>query len=305
MHARSPRQGGRPDSDDSARESLYRADMQARVLVVAGSDSGGGAGIQADIKTVTALGGYASTAITALTAQNTLGVQAVLPVEPDFVGQQMSSVLSDIGADAIKLGMLHSAEVIRVVAGVCRAQAAGIPVILDPVMTAKGGQALLEPEAVGALMMELVPMAALVTPNVPEAELMTGLQIRSTTDFAIAADRLLALGAGAVLIKGGHLPGDIVTDVLRTADGEEHRFEAERMRTRSTHGTGCTLASAIATGIAEGLTLHHAIDRAHRYLLEAIRTAPEIGQGHGPLNHGHVLSVQEKRPNPPPGRTVH
>jgi hydroxymethylpyrimidine/phosphomethylpyrimidine kinase len=269
--------------------------MMPRVLVVAGSDSGGGAGIQADIKTITALGGYAATAVTALTAQNTLGVEGILTTAPEFVERQMEVVLTDIGADAIKIGMLGSAAVVKVVLNTCKRLAATIPVVVDPVMVAKGGQALLEPDARDALRTLLVPMAALLTPNVPEAESLSGVRITSEKDLGRAAERLLLLGPGAVLVKGGHLPGAVVVDVLRTADGGEYRFESPRIDSRSTHGTGCTLASAIALGIAEGLTLEGAVTRARLYVFEAIRTAPGLGQGHGPLNHAHPITALRAR----------
>jgi len=265
--------------------------MTGRVLVIAGSDSGGGAGIQADIKTVTMLGGYAATAITALTAQNTLGVFEVLPVTPAFVARQIEVVLGDIGADVVKIGMLHSAEVIEVVCATLERWAPQVPIVLDPVMIAKGGAPLLEPSARAALVERLLPRAALVTPNAPEAEALTGAPVRAASDLARAADRLLALGAAAALIKGGHLEGECVVDLLRTADGFERRFESPRVLTSSTHGTGCTLASAIAAGIAEGLTLEHAVERARAYVLEALKSAPKLGQGHGPLNHMHPLRV--------------
>ena len=269
--------------------------MMPRVLVVAGSDSGGGAGIQADVKTITALGGYAATAVTALTAQNTLGVEAILTTAPEFVERQMEAVLTDIGADAIKIGMLGSAAIVKVVLNTCKRLAATIPVVVDPVMVAKGGQVLLEPDACDALRTLLVPMAALLTPNVPEAESLSGVRIASEKDLGRAAERLLLLGPGAVLVKGGHLPGDIVVDVLRTADGGEYRFESPRIDSRSTHGTGCTLASAIALGIAEGLTLEGAVTRARLYVFDAIRTAPGLGQGHGPLNHAHPITALRAR----------
>jgi len=269
--------------------------MMPRVLVVAGSDSGGGAGIQADVKTITALGGYAATAVTALTAQNTLGVEGVLTTAPEFVERQMAVVLTDIGADAIKTGMLGSAAVVEVVVNTCKRLAATIPVVVDPVMVAKGGQALLEPDARDALRTLLVPMAALLTPNVPEAESLSGIRIASEKDLGRAAERLLLLGPGAVLVKGGHLPGDVVVDVLRTADGGEYRFESPRIDSRSTHGTGCTLASAIALGIAEGLTLEGAVIRARLYVFDAIRTAPGFGQGYGPLNHAHPITALRAR----------
>jgi len=261
--------------------------MQGRVLIVAGSDSGGGAGIQADIKTVTALGGYAATAITALTAQNTLGVFDIVSVEPSFVARQMQVVLEDIGADAIKVGMLLSSPIIHVVARVCGQWASGLPIIVDPVMIAKGGHELLLAEARASLKDELLPLAALVTPNVPEAEVLSGVRVRCREDMSRAADRLLELGPSAVLIKGGHLPSETVVDLLRTADGGEHWFESERVKTRSTHGTGCTLASAIAAGIAEGLTLLDSVARARAYVIKALLTAPGFGRRHGPLNHAH------------------
>jgi hydroxymethylpyrimidine/phosphomethylpyrimidine kinase len=260
-----------------------------RVLVVAGSDSGGGAGIQADIKTITMLGGFATTAITALTAQNTLGVEEVLAVEPRFVALQMKSVLTDIGADAIKTGMLGSARVIEAVAAICETLAFGVPLIVDPVMVAKGGARLLDRGASDALVLRLLPLASLVTPNVPEAEILTGMKLSTPRDLERAADALLALGPSAVLMKGGHLEGDVVVDLLRTADGAEHRFESPRLTSRSTHGTGCTLASGIAAGVAEGLTLHGAVARARDFVIKGIEQAPGLGRGHGPLEFGHLL----------------
>ena len=261
--------------------------MDGRVLIVAGSDSGGGAGIQADIKTVTALGSYAATAITALTAQNTRGVHGVVSVPPAFIAQQMEVVLDDIGADCIKTGMLHSADVIEAVVRTCERHARGVPVVVDPVMVAKGGALLLERAATSALKHRLLPLASLVTPNAPEAEALTGLAVRSVDDLGRAADGLLELGPGAVLVKGGHLPGSTVVDLLRTADGSEHRFESTRIESRSTHGTGCTLASAIAAGVAQGLRLADAVAQARDYVHDAIRLAPGFGTGHGPLNHAH------------------
>ena len=260
--------------------------------MVAGSDSGGGAGIQADIKTITALGGYAATAITALTAQNTLGVFGVLPIDPEFVAEQMTVVLTDIGADAVKTGMLFSEEIISTVAAVLEVRARHLPVIVDPVMVAKGGAALLQERARATLIERLLPLAALLTPNAPEATALTGVKISSVDDMERAADHLLAMGASAVLIKGGHVPGETIVDLLRTVDGEAARFEHPRIDTKHTHGTGCTLASAIACGVAHGFTLRSAVERAEDYLLEAIRTAPGLGKGHGPLNHGHVIGAR-------------
>jgi hydroxymethylpyrimidine/phosphomethylpyrimidine kinase len=262
--------------------------MKGRVLIVAGSDSGGGAGIQADIKTVTMLDGYAATAITALTAQNTQGVFGVVPVEPGFIAQQMSLVLDDIGADAVKTGMLHSAAVIETVARVYAAKAAGAPLVVDPVMVAKGGHPLIDGDAVGALRRVLIAHAAVITPNLPEAEALGGDTIRSLEDMQRAAAGLLTLGPRAVLVKGGHLEGRFVHDVLASAAGIEV-FTGPRIETRHTHGTGCTLASAIAVSLAQGMPLPLAVQRARNYVQHAIESAPGLGQGHGPLDHGHLL----------------
>ena len=258
--------------------------MKGRVLIVAGSDSGGGAGIQADIKAVTAMAGFAATAITALTAQNTLGVHGVVPVEPAFIAQQIEVVLTDIGADALKTGMLHSAEVIEVVAASFRRFAPGVPVVVDPVMVAKGGHRLLLSAAEVALRDTLLPMATLLTPNLPEAEVLVGFPVRVESDMRRAAEKLSALGAKAVLMKGGHLDGDRVVDLL-FHEGRVDRFEDARIPSRSTHGTGCTLASAIAAGLAQKMSLRDAVARARAYVRQAIETAPGYGQGHGPLNH--------------------
>ncbi|MGE4220121.1 MAG: bifunctional hydroxymethylpyrimidine kinase/phosphomethylpyrimidine kinase [Alphaproteobacteria bacterium] len=259
-----------------------------RVLIAAGSDSGGGAGIQADIKAVTALGGFAMTAVTALTAQNTEGVFGVVGIEPAFIAQQMELVLRDIGADCLKTGMLHNAAVIEAVAGVHGEMAAAVPLVVDPVMVAKGGHALLESEAVQALRARLLPQATLVTPNLPEAEALTGLAVTEPEAMVAAGEAIRAMGPAAVLIKGGHLAGERLYDVLVAANGVEV-FEDARIATRHTHGTGCTLASAIATGIAQGMGLRDAVARARAYVREAIRTAPGLGHGHGPLNHGHTV----------------
>ncbi|MCA3268762.1 MAG: bifunctional hydroxymethylpyrimidine kinase/phosphomethylpyrimidine kinase [Thalassospira sp.] len=248
--------------------------MKGRVFIIAGSDSGGGAGIQADIKTVTVLGGYAATAITALTAQNTLGVHGVFPVPPAFISKQIEVVLSDIGADAIKIGMLHSAAVIEAVAGALRLYAPGVPVVLDPVMMAKGGAALLEPQAISALQRELLPIAAVITPNIPELEALGG-------EAVIRAD---APGA-ALLLKGGHGEGEILEDTLIQPDGQRFTLTAKRQHTRHTHGTGCTYSSAIACGLAQGLTVEAAVRRGFEYVQQAITNAPGFGAGHGALGH--------------------
>ena len=259
--------------------------LAGRVLVVAGSDSGGGAGIQADIKAVMALGGYAATAITALTAQNTVGVHGVLPVPPHFVRQQIDAVLDDIGADAVKTGMLGSAEVVQAVAAALHRRGSSVPLVVDPVMVAKGGARLLDDPAVAALRRDLLPLAALVTPNVPEAEALTGLAIADHAAARLAAQALLDLGAAAVLLKGGHLHGAVVQDILATSAGLEV-IESPRVDTRHTHGTGCTLASAVAAGLAQGMTLSDAARRGAAYVHAAILAAPGFGAGHGPLGHG-------------------
>lgn len=258
---------------------------RGRVLIVAGSDSGGGAGIQADIKTVTALGGYAATAITALTAQNTRDVHGAMPVPADFVRLQMAVVLDDIGADAVKTGMLGSAEVVQAVVAALRGQAVNLPLVVDPVMVAKGGARLLDPAAIGALRQELAPRATILTPNIPEAEALTGLAITDHATARVAVQALLGLGAGAVLLKGGHLPGPVVQDLLATPAGIE-AFDNPRVDTRHTHGTGCTLASAIATGLGQGMPLLDAVRRGIAYVHAAIVAAPGFGSGHGPLGHG-------------------
>jgi hydroxymethylpyrimidine/phosphomethylpyrimidine kinase len=262
--------------------------MRGRVLIVAGSDSGGGAGIQADIKTVTMLDAFAMTAITALTAQNTEGVQGVLPIDPAFIRRQMEVVLDDIGADAIKTGMLHDSGVIEVVAAVLDERAPDVPLVLDPVMVAKGGAALIEPAAVDALKGGLVPRAAVLTPNLPEAEILCSQPIGSLDEMRAAARALLGLGCAAVLLKGGHLAGDTVHDVLATGGGLRE-WSSPRIVSRHTHGTGCTLASAIAAGLAQGLTVEPAVERARVFVQRAIASAPGFGRGHGPLDHAHPL----------------
>jgi len=259
-----------------------------RVLICAGSDSGGGAGIQADIKTVTALGGFAATAITALTAQNTLGVQGVLGVAPAFIKLQITAVLDDIGADAIKTGMLADSATITAVCDALAEFGPGIPLVADPVMVAKGGHPLLAPEAVATLKARLLPMAAVITPNIPEAEALSGLAIPDVPAMHRAAAALLRMGPRAVLLKGGHGTGAVLTDLLATAEGIE-AFESPRLETRHTHGTGCTLASALACGIAQGMTLRGAVVRARAYVRAAMLAAPGFGAGHGPLGHGVTM----------------
>lgn len=257
---------------------------KGRVLIVAGSDSGGGAGIQADLRTVNALGGYGMTAITALTAQNTLGVFGIHPVPPEFVVQQMHVVLDDIGADAIKIGMLGSAEIVEAVAAMLDTVDT-IPVVLDPVMISTSGSPLLDESGVAALRSRLLPKAVLLTPNLAETEALTGIRIVDLAAMDAAARRLLADGARNVLIKGGHLDGDALVDLLVGADGRAE-FRHPRIATRHTHGTGCTLASAVAAGLAQGLPLVQAVGAAHDYVQTAISNAPGFGAGHGPLGMG-------------------
>ncbi len=264
--------------------------MKGRVLIVAGSDSGGGAGIQADIKTVTMLGGYAATAITALTAQNTEGIFAIQDIDPAFITQQMEVVLSDIGADTIKIGMVHTIGAIEAVGDILDGPAEGIPVVLDPVMVAKAGASLLEDNASQAFRARLLLRASIITPNVPEAEALTGFTIKNVDDMIHAGEMLLTFGSQAVLVKGGHLPGGRVTDVLISDQGVES-YESPRIETRHTHGTGCTLASGIAAGLAQGLSVKQAVERARAYVFEAIRSAPGFGSGHGPLNHAHPIQL--------------
>ncbi|MGH8594999.1 MAG: bifunctional hydroxymethylpyrimidine kinase/phosphomethylpyrimidine kinase [Gammaproteobacteria bacterium] len=260
--------------------------MNGRVLLIGGSDPGAGAGIQADIKTVTALGSYAATAITALTAQDTWTVYEIMTVPAGFVLRQLRAVLDDIGADCLKTGMLVGANVVEALCDELSDRYPDIPLVVDPVMAAKGGQRLLDLDGCAALKRCLIPRATVLTPNVPEAEYLTGLKISNLAELKSAARSLLDLGAGAVLIKGGHLAGEQVRDVLLT-EGKEHVFAAPRIATRHTHGTGCTLASAIAAGIAQGLTLVSAVERAQAYVLHALRHAPGLGHGQGPLGHAH------------------
>lgn len=251
-----------------------------KLLIIAGSDSGGGAGIQADIKTAAAHGVFATTAITALTAQNTHGVHGVLPVAADFVRAQIDAVLGDIGADAVKTGMLANAEIIEAVA----ATNFPAPLVVDPVMVATSGDKLLEDDAVAALK-KLISKAALVTPNIPEAEILAGMKIDGLEDMQAAAAKILQLGCAAVLVKGGHMRGDKLVNLLATAD-KSWSFEYARINTNSTHGTGCTLASAIACGLASGKSLQDAVKNAGDYVHNAILNAPDIGSGKNkPIKH--------------------
>ncbi|MEO0451074.1 MAG: bifunctional hydroxymethylpyrimidine kinase/phosphomethylpyrimidine kinase [Pseudomonadota bacterium] len=267
-------------------------ERRGRVLIIAGSDSGGGAGIQADLKTVTMLGGYAMTAITAITAQDTTGVHGVWPVALEAVTAQMRACLTDLGADAIKTGMLGSAVLVEHVAETLDDLAQSLPCIVDPVMVATSGDRLVDEKAVSAIASVMIPGAALVTPNAPEAEVLTGKAVDGLNGQRRAAEALLEHGAKGALVKGGHVPGKIIHDVLQTEHGE-WIFESPRIETRSTHGTGCTLASAIAALSAQNKPLPEAVEQARIYLHEAIKQAPDLGRGHGPVAHNWKLTDQQ------------
>ncbi|TAL29637.1 MAG: bifunctional hydroxymethylpyrimidine kinase/phosphomethylpyrimidine kinase [Spirochaetes bacterium] len=254
----------------------------ARVLTIAGSDSGGGAGIQADLKTITVLGGFGMSVVTALTAQNTLGVQGIFEVPGEFIERQFDSVASDIGVDAAKTGMLASPEIIRTV--VRKIEEYGIEkLVVDPVMVAKGGASLLQDNAKSVLIEKLLPRAFVVTPNIPEAEVLAGIAIAGEQEMRRAAQIIRGLGAQSVVIKGGHLEGSAV-DLL--FDGNDFvLFESPRLATADTHGTGCTFSAAIATGIAQGMSVRDAVARAKEYIGTAIAHSLRLGGGHGPTDH--------------------
>ena len=258
-----------------------RADKVKRILTIAGSDPSGGAGIQADLKTIAALGAYGMSVITAVTAQNTRGVQAIHGIPPEFVGRQIDSVLDDIGADAVKTGMLAGPETVRVVAEKMQARQMG-NLVVDPVLSAKDGAALIWESARSVLLSMLIPLATVVTPNIPEAEYLAGFRIASPDGMKQAAEAIHRLGAKNVVIKGGHAPGDPV-DVL--FDGTHfYEFRSKRLETNNSHGTGCTFASAVAVGLAENLSVYDAVERAKRFVFAAIEAGFRIGQGHGPVN---------------------
>ena len=267
------------------------------VLSIAGSDSGGGAGIQADLKTIAALGCFGMTAITALTAQNTVGVRAIHGVSPDMLKHQIDAVVEDIGVDAVKIGMLPSPDVVQVVAQAIDRHALK-NIVLDPVMVATSGAVLIDHPAIVALVAQLFERVALVTPNLDEAALLVGRPLVSEQTMAVAAQELLAMGAKAVLLKGGHLPGDWVSDLLMTAGGQIHWMRAPRIRTANTHGTGCTLSSAIATYLALGLSLPAAVEEARQFVRAALQAGAMVqtGAGSGPLNHGHAPLPMTLRP---------
>jgi len=257
-----------------------------RAMTIAGSDSGGGAGVQADLKTFAALGVYGTSVLTAITAQNTVGVFAVHEIPTGIIAAQIDAVITDIGADAVKTGMLASTAIIECVAG--QLQRHRVPwLVVDPVMVAKSGDRLLWENAVEALRTRLVPLASVVTPNIPEAEVLTGIKIANARDMRQAAERIVAMGARSVVVKGGHREGP-ATDLFY--DGSRFQeFSAPRIDTRNTHGTGCTFASAVAAGLARGMEVKDAVALAKEYVTEAIRHSFSVGKGRGPLNHFYKL----------------
>jgi hydroxymethylpyrimidine kinase/phosphomethylpyrimidine kinase/thiamine-phosphate diphosphorylase len=265
-----------------------RIPVPARVLTIAGSDSGGGAGIQADLKTFAALGCFGTSAITAVTAQNTLGVQGIHALPPEFLARQIASILDDIGADAIKIGMLHDRALVEVVAAALDRHPE-IPVVLDPVMVATSGDALIREDTIEAIVTLLFPRATVVTPNLDELGLMVGRPLSDEASAVAAAQRLMGRGARAVLVKGGHLAGDWLTDILVDSTGERLRIGAQRIPSRNLHGTGCSLSSAIAARLAHGDCLDSAVRAATHYVREGLRSARwlRFGAGHGPLDHAH------------------
>lgn len=257
------------------------------ILSIAGSDCSGGAGIQADLKTISALGGYAATAITAITVQNTTGVRAIHPVPPIYVRGQIEVVMKDIRPEAVKIGMINDIEIVKVIAS-CLRKYKPRYVVFDPVMVSTSGHKLIEEDAISALTEELIPLSDLITPNLSEAEVLTGQGIYNVEEMKIAASELLKLGCGAVLLKGGHLDGGKMCDVLQiSGEKEPHLFTSDKIESKNTHGTGCTLSSATATFLALGCDMPQAVERAKEYVTGSIKAGKDIyiGEGHGPLNH--------------------
>ena len=265
---------------------------KSKILIIAGSDSSGGAGIQADIKTVTALGSYAMTAVTAVTSQNTTGVNSIVPIEPKEILNQIIFTSKDIKPDAIKIGMLYSAKVIDHVArslDIIKIK----KVVLDPVMVAKGGAKLIDIKAINSLKAKLMKKVILITPNIPEAEILTKTTIRNKEDMIFAANKLIEFGAKNVLIKGGHLQSKFVHDIFVNRS-EIKIFNSKRYKTRNTHGTGCTLSSAITTFLSCGKPIKKSCELGIRYVSSAILTNPKYGKGYGPINHLHSMSINRK-----------
>ena len=264
----------------------------SKVLIIAGSDSSGGAGIQADIKTVTTLGSYAMTAITAITAQNTTGVQSIFPIPPKEIFNQIIFTIKDIKPNAIKIGMLHSNKVIESV--IRSLKGSNIKnIVLDPVMVAKGGTKLIDDKAIKLLRDKLIKRVILITPNIPEAEILTNTSIKSKEDMIFAAHKLIEIGANNVLIKGGHLKSKIVQDIF-VSKSDIKIFTNKRYKTKNTHGTGCTLSSAITTFLSCGKPIKKSCELGINYVSSAIRTNPEYGEGHGPINHLHTINIERK-----------
>ena len=259
------------------------------VLTIAGSDCSGGAGIQADIKTITMHGVYAMSAITALTAQNTTGVYGIFEVTPEFLKQQLDCIFTDIFPDAVKIGMVSDAKLIHTIAEALK-QYQAKKIVLDPVMVSTSGSKLLKDDAADALVTELIPLAGLITPNIPEAEVLTGIQIHSAEDMVSAAERLAEKYLGAVLIKGGH--GKNTANDLLYETGKSSWFYGERIDNPNTHGTGCTLSSAIASNLAKGYDMENSIRKAKGYLTEALKAGLDLGRGDGPLMHNYVLNTK-------------
>ena len=265
---------------------------KSKILIIAGSDSSGGAGIQADIKTVTALGSYAMTAITAVTSQNTTGVKSIVSIKPKEISNQIIFTSRDIKPDVIKIGMLHSSRVIEsVIKSLDKVKVK--KVILDPVMVAKGGAKLIDDRAIKLLKDKLIKKVLLITPNIPEAEILTKTKIKSKEDMIFAANKLIEFGARNVLIKGGHLNSKIVQDIL-VSKTDIKIFSSQRYKTKNTHGTGCTLSSAIATFLSCGKTIKKSCELGIKYVNSAIKTNPRYGKGHGPINHLNTMSVNRK-----------
>lgn len=265
---------------------------KSKILIIAGSDSSGGAGIQADIKTVTALGSYAMTAITAVTAQNTMGVKSIVPIDPKEIFNQITFTSKDIKPEAIKIGMLHSTKVIDSVIkslDIIKLK----KIVLDPVMVAKGGAKLIDDKAINSLKIKLIKRVMLVTPNIPEAEILTSTKIRSEEDMIYAANKLIELGAKNVLIKGGHFKSKLVQDIF-VNKSDIKIFYSKRYKTKNTHGTGCTLSSAITTFLSCGKPIKKSCELGIKYVNSAIKTNPNYGKGHGPINHLNTVNINRK-----------
>ena len=265
---------------------------KSKVLIIAGSDSSGGAGIQADIKTVTTLGSYAMTAVTAITAQNTTGVKSILPINSKVIFDQVVFTSKDIRPDAIKIGMLHSTKVIKsVIKSLNQIRVRNI--VLDPVMVAKGGAKLIDNKAINLIKSTLIKRISIITPNIPEAEILTNMQIRTKKDMIFAAQKLNEIGAKNVLIKGGHLKGKFVHDIY-VSKKEIKIFNSKRVKTKNTHGTGCTLSSAIATFLSCGKPVKKSCELGIKYVNLGIKSNPNYGEGHGPINHLNSMSINKK-----------